>query len=810
MSDSKRGRIFLQFEWYRGPVDLLVSKDYFSFEAGFFAFRMETIKGDGKMKTILGLDYKIMEMAGRIRELREIEGYSAEEMAKKTGVSEEEYLCCENGQCDLNFAFIYRCAAAFNVDVTNIIEGHTPKLTNYVFTKAGQGQEIDSAHGMTYFNLASNFKNKIAEPLYVKSAYTGETAREDIELTSHAGQELDICLKGKLKVQVGEHFEILSPGDSIYYDSATPHGMVAVEGEDCTFYAIVLNPTGEPIPELQHAQEIRGKNEAVQDHEDRLYRKFIQVQEDENGTPTKITFQNTEHFNFAYDIVDALAEKRPQKLAMLHIAGDGTERRFTFKDIARGSSQAANYFKSLGIQKGDRVMLVLKRHYQFWYAMLGLNKLGAIAIPAPNQLLEHDFDYRFNFAGIKAILCTTDGDTANQVDLAAKNSPSLQIKIAVGDKREGWRNYDEESRLFSSHFERTPDAPGGDDTMLMFFTSGTSGYPKTAMHSYKYPLGHFHTAKYWHNVDPDGLHFTISDTGWAKAMWGKLYGQWICEAATFVYDFDRFDASKILPMFAKYHITTFCAPPTMLRMMVKEDLSKYDWSSVRYMTTAGEALNPEVYKQFEKATGLQIHEGFGQSESTMIIGNLIGASHKVGSMGKPAPIYDVCLLDSDGKPVQAGENGEICINVQNGAPCGLFKGYYLDEEKTKEVWHDGWYHTGDVAWKDEDGFYWYVGRVDDVIKSSGYRIGPFEIENVIMELPYVLECGVSAAPDEVRGQVVKASIVLTKGTVGTDEMKKEIQNYVKKHTAPYKYPRIVVFRTELPKTTSGKIIRAKL
>ena len=346
--------------------------------------------------------------------------------------------------------------------------------------------------------------------------------------------------------------------------------------------------------------------------------------------------------------------------------------------------------------------------------------------------------------------------------------------------------------------------------MLMFFTSGTSGYPKIAAHSYKYALGHFHTAKYWHNVDPDGLHFTISDTGWAKAMWGKLYGQWLCEAATFVYDFDRFDAADILPMFAKYHITTFCAPPTMLRMMIKQDISQYDFSSVKHMTTAGEALNPEVYRQFEKATGLQILEGFGQSESTMIIGNMTGEPHKIGSMGKPAPIYDVDIIDADGKSVPAGETGEIVINIKNGLPCGLATCYYGDKEKTDETWHDGYYHTGDTAWRDEDGFYWYVGRIDDVIKSSGYRIGPFEIESVIMELPYVLECGVSAASDPVRGQVVKASIVLVKGTEGSQELKKEIQTYVKAHTAPYKYPRIVVFKDSLPKTTSGKIQRNKL
>ena len=762
------------------------------------------------MKQMSGLDFKIREMAERIRELREITRYTPEEMAAKTDVTIEEYLACENGQSDLNFAFIYRCALAFGVNVTDIIEGVSPKLKSYTVTRNGAGQRIEHAHGMTYYNLAYAFQNRIAEPLYVRSEYSEEALHKDIELTTHAGQEIDIVISGSLMVQVGSHKEILRAGDSIYYDSSAPHGMIAVGGQDCEFYAIVLNPTGEPIPELTPAKLIKGTAVPTKDTKERIYQKFIDVVENENGTPTSIQFKNTENFNFAFDLVDTLADKEPQKLAMLHISEDKTERRFTFKDIKKASAQCANYFKSLGIKKGDRVMLVLKRHYQFWFAMLGLNKLGAIAIPAPNQLQEHDFEYRFQAAGINTVLCTADGNTASQIELAAKTCPELKNFLIVGGERDGWRTFDEEYPLYSSHYNRGEDAPGGDDLMLMFFTSGTTGYPKIAAHNYKYALGHFHTAKYWHNVDPNGLHFTISDTGWAKAMWGKLYGQWLCEAATFVYDFDRFDASEILPMFAKYNITTFCAPPTMLRMMIKQDISKYDLSSVKHMTTAGEALNPEVYRQFEKATGLQILEGFGQTESTMIIGNMIGDSHKIGSMGKPAPIYDVSLVDADGNPVAVGESGEIVVNVKDGAPCGLFTGYYGDKEKTAEVWHDGYYHTGDVAWRDEDGFYWYVGRADDVIKSSGYRIGPFEIESVIMELPYVLECGVSAAPDEVRGQIVKASIVLTKGTEPTEELKKEIQNYVKEHTAPYKYPRLVVFCDELPKTTSGKIQRNKL
>ena len=759
------------------------------------------------VKVIGGLNRKIHEMAGRIKDLREIVGLTVEQMAEKTDVSVEEYEQCESGQVDLNFAFIYRCAGALGVNVTDIIEGFSPTLDSYTVTRAGKGQEIASAHGMTYFNMAYAFKNRICEPLYVKSEYREDAQNKPIELTTHAGQECDLVIEGELKVQVGDHSEVLGAGDMIYFNSDTPHGMIAVNGKDCVFYAFVLNAAGEPKVDVKTETKIKGKSVVEVEQKKRIYKEYIDVDFNENGTPISMKFKNIDNFNFAFDLVDRLAKREPDKLAMLHISQDKTERRFTFSDIMKASNRCANYFKSLGIKKGDRVMLVLKRHYQFWFAMMGLNKLGAIAIPATNQLLEHDFDYRFKSAGVSAILCTADGDTAHQVDIAAEKNPGLIHKIIVNGTREGWRNFDEEYQLYSTKFERTEDAPGGDDLMLMYFTSGTSGYPKIAMHNYKYPLGHFHTAKYWHCVDPDGLHYTISDTGWAKAMWGKLYGQWLAEAAIFVYDFDRFDAADILPMFAKYHITTFCAPPTMLRMMIKQDISQYDFSSVKHMTTAGEALNPEVYRQFEKATGLQILEGFGQTESTMIIGNMRGADHKIGSMGKPAPIYDVEILDPEGNPVPVGETGEICINLKNGSPCGLAIGYYQDQEKTDETWHDGWYHTGDTAWRDEDGFYWYVGRVDDVIKSSGYRIGPFEIESVIMELPYVLECGVSAAPDEVRGQVVKASIVLVPGTEGTEELKKEIQNYVKVHTAPYKYPRIVVFKDELPKTVSGKIQR---
>ena len=758
---------------------------------------------------ITGMDLKLQEVAGRIRELREISGFTIEEMAQRTGLSVEEYAQCEAGSRNLSIAFLYRCTLSFGVDMGDLLEGRSPKLRSYALTRKGDGQRIEEAHHMIGYNLAADFRNRIGLPLYMELKYQNGAEYQDIELVTHEGQECDIVINGRMKIQIGSRTEILNPGDCIYYDSSTPHGMIAVDGEDCSFYAFVLSNSAAREGEQAAAVATPDAKRRAPDQQPRVYRKWVN-REVEDGMLKKISFNNPETFNFAFDVIDELGTTKSEKLAMLHISENGTERRFTFQDMKKESARTANYFKSLGIKRGDRVMLVLKRHYQFWFSILALHKLGAVAIPATNQLLEKDFTYRFEAGKVKAILCTADGDVAEAVDAAAVKCPNLECKIMVGGSREGWHDFNEEQPLFSSRFDRTEDAPCGSDPMLMYFTSGTSGYPKLAAHNYKYPLGHFITAKYWHRVNPEGLHLTISDTGWAKAMWGKLYGQWLCEAAIFVYDFDRFDAEKILPMFAKYNITTFCAPPTMYRMLIKRDLSRFDLSTIEHASTAGEALNPEVFRQFKNHTGLDIMEGFGQSEGTLMIGNLNGNSHKIGSMGQPVPLYDVHLLDPDGKDVGPGESGEICVDISKGLPCGLSYAYEGNPEVTAETWRDGFYHTGDVAWKDEDGYFWYVGRADDVIKSSGYRIGPFEIESTIMELPYVLECGVSAAPDEVRGQVVKASIVLVPGTEGTEELKKEIQEYVKKRTAPYKYPRIVVFREELPKTVSGKIIRKQL
>ena len=747
---------------------------------------------------------ELSEIASRIKEMREIMGFSEAEMALKTEVSVRDYLQFERGKTDMPFTFIYKAAMAFGIGITDLLEGHAARLTSYTVTRKSEGIDTAREDGILIQNLAPKFRDKIAQPYWVKYEYSEAQQNAPIHTVSHAGQEFDLVLSGTLLVQVGENKELLHEGDSIYYDSSAPHGMIAVDGKDCVFLAVVL-------PGESKRDEIIIEN-AGRAHGDSglLIEEFVECTENESGGLEKIAFKNTERYNFGFDTVDAIALKYPEKLAMIHLDKHKTERRFTFADIRHESNRAANYFSSLGIKKGDKVMLVLKRHYQFWFAMVGLTKLGAVAIPATYQLKEHDFVYRFQSAGVSAILCTADGDVSDMADAAMAACPTVKTKILVGGQKEGWRDFDAEYKIFSSHFERSADTPCGDETALMFFSSGTTGNPKMVDHKHTYSLGHFVTARYWHCCEPDGLHLTISDTGWGKSLWGKLYGQWMCEGAVFVYDFDRFSAADILPLFSQYGVTTFCAPPTMLRMMIKEDLSKYDFSSIKHMTTAGEALNPEVAKQFLAATGLEIMEGFGQTETTLTIGNLTGTKVKLGSMGKASPQYRVDVVDPDGNPVPNGETGEIVVHVDGGAPVGLFREYYRDAERTGEAIRDGLYHTGDTAWRDEDGYYWYVGRVDDIIKSSGYRIGPFEIESVIMELPYVLECGVSPVPDEVRGQIVKASVVLVPGVQPSEELAKEIQNYVKSHTAPYKYPRVVEFRDSLPKTISGKIQRSKL
>ena len=533
-----------------------------------------------------------------------------------------------------------------------------------------------------------------------------------------------------------------------------------------------------------------------------------------------------DNFNFAYDVMDVWASEQPDKLAMLWTSERGEELRFTFADLKAQTDRTAAYFQSLGIGKGDPVMLILKRHYQWWLSMLALHKLGAVAIPATHMLTKKDIVYRNTRASVKAIVCVNDEYVTSQILAALPDSPSCKVLVAVNSDveagkavPEGFHNWTEEWPN-APEFVRPEQVNTNDDTMLMYFTSGTSGEPKMVAHDYLYALGHLTTGVYWHNLGPDSIHLTVADTGWGKAVWGKFYGQWFAGATVFIYDHEKFTAEKILRQIERYRITSFCAPPTIYRFLIREDFSGYDLSSLRYCCTAGEALNPAVYDKFYELTGIQLMEGFGQTETTMTLGTMPWMKPKPGSMGMPNAQYDIDILKPDGTPCEDGEKGEIVIRVDDtagnsgaaGKPIGLFKGYYRDEELTRKAWHDGYYHTGDVAWRDEDGYYWFVGRIDDVIKSSGYRIGPFEVESALMTHPAVVECAITGVPDEIRGMVVKATVVLGsewKAKAG-DELVKELQAHVKRTTAPYKYPRIIEFVDELPKTISGKIRRVEI
>ena len=519
-----------------------------------------------------------------------------------------------------------------------------------------------------------------------------------------------------------------------------------------------------------------------------------------------------ENFNFGYDVVDEAAAANPDKIALVWCDDKGGNKVFTFGQLKHFSDKTANFFSSLGIRRGDPVMLVLKRRFEFWFCILALHKIGAIAIPATHLLTPKDIVYRNNAADIKMIVSVSDEIVIRHIEESEAQSPSLSLKILVGGSRDGWLD-------FNAEIERAPEffpRPSGDsatsnsDIMLLYFTSGTTGMPKMVQHDFTYPLGHILTAKYWQNVQEDGLHLTVADTGWAKAVWGKIYGQWIAGCAVFVYDYERFEPRKLLDVLVKYGITSFCAPPTIYRFLIKEDLSKYRFNKLTYCAIAGEPLNPEVYAQFLKATGIRLMEGYGQTESTVAIGTFPWLEPKPGSMGKPSPRYDIDLLNDDGKACDVGEEGQIVVRTGKGMPVGMFGGYYRDAELTTAVWHDDIYYTGDMAWRDEDGYYWFVGRADDLIKSSGYRIGPFEVESALIEHPAVIECAITPVPDPLRGQVVKASIVLAKGYIAGEELAHELQAHVKKVTAPYKYPRIIEFVDELPKTISGKIRRVAI
>ena len=517
-------------------------------------------------------------------------------------------------------------------------------------------------------------------------------------------------------------------------------------------------------------------------------------------------------FNFAYDVVDAYAAEEPDKKALLWTDDRGGEIQFTFADMKRETDRTASYFQSLGIGRGDMVMLILKRRYEFWFSILALHKLGAVAIPATHLLTRKDVVYRCNMAGIKAIVAAGEPVITGHIAAAMPESPTTKLLISVGPEvPEGFLDFHEGIR-HAAPFVRPQHVNTNDDIMLMYFTSGTTGEPKMVAHDFTYPLGHITTGLLWHNLHEGSLHLTIADTGWAKAAWGKLYGQWLAGANIFVYDHEKFTPADILHKIGQYRITSLCAPPTIYRFLIREDLSKYDLSSLEYCTTAGEALNGAVYDTFKRLTGVRLMEGFGQTETTLTLATFPWMEPKPGSMGVPNPQYDIDLLTPDGRSAEDGEQGQIVIRTDRGKPLGLFKEYYLNDGMMHEVWHDGVYYTGDVAWRDEDGYFWFVGRADDVIKSSGYRIGPFEVESALMTHPAVVECAITGVPDEIRGQVVKATIILGEKyrPRAGEELIRELQDHVKRITAPYKYPRIIEFVDELPKTISGKIRRVEI
>lgn len=543
-----------------------------------------------------------------------------------------------------------------------------------------------------------------------------------------------------------------------------------------------------------------------------LYKKYLVKPEFESLEDFLNNFKIIvpDNFNFAYDIVDEYARIEPEKIAIVWANDQGDYKEFTYAELKEKTDATASFFKQLGIGHGDKVMLILKRRYEFWFSILALHKIGAIAIPATHLLTDKDIIYRCNAADIKYIIAIGEENIINNIEKALPESPSVIKLISIGPTFPGnWENF-QEGILNAPKFIK-PEVPNrNEDLMLLYFTSGTTAHPKMVAHDFTYPLGHIITAVFWHNVEENGRHLTVSDTGWAKSVWGKLYGQMMAGCSVFVYDHQKFDPADMLSVISKYKITSFCAPPTVYRFLIREDFSKYDLSSLKYCTTAGEALNPKVFETFYERTGIKLMEAYGQTETTVLIGTYPWMEPKPGSMGIPSPGFDVMLVKPDGTPCEDGEQGEIVIRVGDKPPVGLFKGYYRDEELTKSVWHDGFYHTGDIAWRDEDGFYWFVGRADDVIKSSGYRIGPFEVESAIMTHPAVVECAVTGVPDEIRGQVVKATIVLAKGYTPSEELAAEIQEHVKKVTAPYKYPRIIEFVDSLPKTISGKIRRVEI
>ncbi|MCH5296120.1 MAG: AMP-binding protein [Ruminococcus sp.] len=541
-----------------------------------------------------------------------------------------------------------------------------------------------------------------------------------------------------------------------------------------------------------------------------LYKNFCREEFDKDGNLTVFEPVYDDNYNFGYDVVDKMAELAPDDTAVVWTNPEHEEKRFTFADISRLSNKAANVFKKHGIKKGDKVLVILKRNYEYWYVAPALHKLGAVIIPATHLLTQSDINYRVKTADIKAAVCTPDGTTVDDL-LAVKSQPNtLETIFVPRSKIFGTVDFTNEVELASDELERVDTK--AEEPMIIYFTSGTTGYPKAVEHNHAYTIGHTLTAKHWQRVKEKGLHLTVSETGWAKASWGKIYGQWLCGCAVMVYDFDNFSPSKLLKIIEKYGVTSFCAPPTVFRYFAKKNMKKYDLSALEHFSTAGEALNIEVYDRIFEQTGIRISEGFGQTEVLPVIANM-GTVYKAGSMGKPTPLFDVRLVDSDDKEVKQGETGEIVIFPRDGKKIfGVFMSYYGTnaEEMYKKVWRNGIYHTGDTAYMDEEGFYWYVGRIDDVIKTRGFRVGPFEIENVIMQYPKVLECVVIGVPDKDRGQAIKAIVKMVDGTYYDKNTENDIRAFCNKRMASYKAIQYLEIVEEFPKTISGKIRRVEL
>ncbi|MDR0883854.1 MAG: AMP-binding protein [Oscillospiraceae bacterium] len=753
------------------------------------------------------MEINLREVAQRMAALRESAGLTPLDLAAATNTTAEEYLAAERGETDFTFAFLSNCAKTFGVDLTDLFSGQSSHLSLLSVVRAGEGFPLRRHEGMEYRYLGYGMKERLVEPFLVTAPYRESEQTAPVSCVCHEGQELDYVLSGTLKLVVNGHTRLLHPGDTAFYDSGKPHGMIAVEGEDCVFFAVVMKPKdSEEATEVVEvpAESAQPSNAAT------LHKQYVEETLDERGIVVDYKFKNYENFNFAYDCVDAIALREPDRRAVVWCNPEGEEHVFSYGDLKRESDKVANLLRAHGVQKGDKVMVILKRHYQFWFTILALHKLGAVVIPATFLLKPHDVEYRCNAAGVKVLICTGTGDVAAAIDEALPNCPTVETKFMVNGNRAGWLDFDALRAEASADWTRVPTKAS--EPMLIYFSSGTTGNPKMALHAHTYALGHMSTAKYWHNADPNGLHFTIADTGWGKAVWGKLYGQMLLESSVMVYDFERFVPAEILQVCEKYGVTSLCCPPTMYRMLLTADVAGFDLGALKYCTTAGEAMPPEVFHTWREQTGHSIMDGFGQTETTLMICNMVGTAPKPGSMGKPLPHYHADIVDEDGQTCPQGQTGEIVIRTDtaDGAPLGLFTEYYLDPARTAEAWHDGIYHTGDTAWVDEDGYIWYVGRNDDIIKSSGYRIGPFEIESVLAEHPAVMEAAVTGVPDPMRGNLVKATVVLRPGYEGTEELKKELQEFVKKQTAPYKYPRILDFVPELPKTVNGKIRRSEI